>query len=86
MQQPRGPTHQLTFIHHPYNGPYYHPCRLRNPDDARDTFKTLKNQLIGDSSAHLYAEWAKLEQSAGNTSKALGILSKGLREGAQPAG
>ncbi|KAF6261004.1 hypothetical protein COO60DRAFT_832255 [Scenedesmus sp. NREL 46B-D3] len=57
----------------------------RSPDDARDTFKTLKNQHIGDASAHLYHEWACLEHAAGNISKALGVLAKGLRADAQPS-
>lgn len=60
-------------------------CRQRNPDDGRDTFKTLKNQNIGDSCAYLYAEWATLEQSVGNVSKAIGIVQKGMKAGAQPA-
>lgn len=58
--------------------------RARSQDDARDTFKTLKNQHIGDSSAHLYYEWAVLEHSAGNVSKALGIIARGMRADAQP--
>ncbi|WIA08718.1 hypothetical protein OEZ85_008142 [Tetradesmus obliquus] len=57
----------------------------RSPDDARDTFKTLKNQHIGDASAHLFYEWACLEHAAGNVSKALGVLAKGFRAEAQPA-
>lgn len=65
------------------------PCtwthRSRSPDDARDTFKTLKNQHIGDGCAFLYSEWASLEYASGNVSKALGILAKGLREKAQPS-
>lgn len=59
--------------------------RARSPDDARDTFKTLKNQHIGDASAHLFYEWACLEHAAGNVSKALGVLAKGFRAEAQPA-
>lgn len=59
-------------------------CRTRSQDDARDTFKTLKNQHIGDASAHLYHEWAVLEHSAGNVSKALGIIAKAMRANAQP--
>lgn len=61
-------------------------CRLKNQDDARDTFKTLRSQHVGDRSALLYYEWAALEQLAGHGSKALGVLQKGLREQAQPAG
>ena len=60
------------------------PTRRNNEDEARDTFKTLKNQHLGQS-AHLYCEWARLEASSGNTSKAQGIVHKGLKEGAQPA-
>jgi hypothetical protein len=47
--------------------------------------KTLKNQQIGDGNAHLYHVWASLEHADGNVSKALGILAKGLKSGAQPA-
>lgn len=60
--------------------------RYKNRDDARDTFKTLRSQHIGDRSALLYYEWAALEQLAGNASKALSVLQKGLRGQAQPAG
>lgn len=56
-----------------------------SPDDARDTFKTLRNQLLGSSHAQLYCQWAKLEAQAGDVPRALGIVSKGLKEGAQPA-
>lgn len=68
---------QLSILHY--------ACRVRSQDDARDTFKTLKNQLVGDGSAFLYHEWASLEHAAGNVSKALGILAKGLRSDAQPS-
>lgn len=59
-------------------------CRGRNEDEARDTFKTLKNQHIGDGCALLYHDWAALEAKSGNISKALSILHKGLKENAQP--
>lgn len=61
------------------------PChRARSPDDARDTFKTLRNSAIGAASAQLYSDWAGLEYAAGSVSRALGILAKGFKEGAQP--
>ena len=41
--------------------------RQRSEDEARDTFKTLKSQLIGDSFAYLYSEWALLENQAGKS-------------------
>ncbi len=59
--------------------------RQRSQDDARDTFKTLRSQNIGDTCAALYTEWAALEAGAGHVSKALGVLHKGIREGARPA-
>jgi len=59
--------------------------RRHNEDEARDTFKTLKNQHVADSSALLFHAWASLEAGSGNTSKALGILGKALKENAQPA-
>lgn len=60
-------------------------CRARNADDARDVLKMLKSQHIGETSAALYYEWAALELAGGNQFKALGVLSKGLKERAQPA-
>lgn len=60
-------------------------CRHKSQDDARDTFKTLKNQHIGDGCACLYHEWASLEHSAGNVSKAISIVHKGIKADAQPA-
>ena len=57
---------------------------MKSEDDARDTFKTLKNQHVADNSAYLYHEWAKLEAGAGHSSKALGILNKALKEKAEP--
>lgn len=59
--------------------------RPRDEDDARDTFKALKNQHIGDGHASLYHQWAQLEASSGNTSKALAVIQKGLKERAEPA-
>ena len=59
--------------------------RARNPDDARDVFKMLKSQHIGDQHAALYYEWAALEAAGGNEVKALGVLGKGMKEQAQPA-
>ena len=46
---------------------YSYCHRQRSEDEARDTFKTLKSQLIGDNFAHLYSEWALLENQAGIT-------------------
>ncbi|PNH03126.1 hypothetical protein TSOC_010826 [Tetrabaena socialis] len=56
----------------------------RNEDEGRDLFKALKNQHLGDTSALLYHEWALLELQAGNTSKALSVAQKGLKERAEP--
>jgi hypothetical protein len=61
------------------------PHRCRNQDDARDTFKTLKSQHIGDQYAGLYAEWAALENMDSNAFKALSVLAKGLKERAEPS-
>ncbi|KAI7845303.1 hypothetical protein COHA_001145 [Chlorella ohadii] len=58
---------------------------VRNADDARDVFKMLRSQAIGASSALLYYEWAALELAGGNQFKALSVVSKGLKEAAQPA-
>jgi hypothetical protein len=54
-------------------------------DEARDTFKTLKNLQVAGSSAQLYYDWATLEAKSGNMSKAIGVLQKGISQGAQPA-
>lgn len=58
---------------------------LRNADDARDTFRTLRDCHIGEGNARLYCEWASFEHRCGHTDKALDILAKALRGGAQPA-
>jgi hypothetical protein len=62
--------------------------RLRNVHEARETYKTLKDQNIGDAAtcAALYADWAALEAGSGERERALSILRKGLKAGAQPAG
>ena len=41
--------------------------RCRNPHEARETYKTLKDQNIGGAaeSADLYCQWASLEIKAG---------------------
>ena len=61
--------------------------RHRNAHEARETYKTLKDQNIGDAAtcAALYADWAGLEVAAGERERALGILRKGLKAGVQPA-
>jgi len=53
-------------------------------DDARETFKTLKSQNIGEEHALLYAEWAALEAKDNNKEKALTIVAKGIKANAQP--
>jgi hypothetical protein len=55
-----------------------------NEDDARDTFKTLRNQHITSGAANLYHLWASLEARSGDISKALSLLTKGIKEKAQP--
>ena len=47
---------------------YFHRCR--NPHEARETYKTLKDQNIGGAaeSADLYCQWANLEIKAGLSS------------------
>ncbi len=44
-----------------------HASRCRNPHEARETYKTLKDQNIGGAaeSAELYCQWASLELAAG---------------------
>lgn len=57
-----------------------------NEDDARDTFKTLRNQRITTGAASLYHLWASLEVGSGEsgTRRALSVLAKGIKEKAQP--
>lgn len=48
---------------------FYWAYRYRNQHEARETYKTLKDQNIGNASvsASLYTEWAALEISAGES-------------------
>lgn len=57
---------------------------LRGKDDALDAIKALKTQQIGLSYAPLYIEWASIEAASDNVRKALSVVSKGIRENAQP--
>lgn len=47
--------------------PGWHVYRCRNPHEARETYKTLKDQNVGGAaeSADMYCQWASLELSAG---------------------
>lgn len=56
--------------------------RQKNEEDIRDTFKTLRNMGIGETSTALYKEWALFEVAAGNVEKAKGIVKKGVKAGA----
>jgi len=56
-----------------------------NEEDARDTFKTLKDQCFGEKSAYLYREWARFEASKGHWKDAIARLRKGMKAGAEPA-
>lgn len=57
---------------------------LRGRDDALDAIKALKTQQIGLTYAPMYVEWASIEAASDNVKKALSVVSKGLREQAQP--
>ncbi len=57
---------------------------LRGRDDALDAIKALKTQQIGLTYAPMYIEWASIEAASGNVRKALSVVSKGIREQAQP--
>ena len=54
-------------------------------DDARDTFKFLRSQRLGDSLSLMWLSWASFEASLGRKDKAAAVLAKGLEHGAQPA-
>ncbi|QDZ24034.1 dual specificity protein kinase [Chloropicon primus] len=56
--------------------------RQKNEEDVRDTFKTLRNMGIGETSQNLYQQWALFEVAAGNSEKAKGIVKKGVKAGA----
>ena len=60
--------------------------RQRNEEDIRDTFKTLRNMGIGETSPSLYQQWALFEVAAGNAEKARGIVRKGVKAGAMDKG
>ena len=53
-------------------------------DDARDTFKFLRSQRLGDSLALMWLSWAAFEAALGRKDKAAAVLAKGLEHGAQP--
>jgi serine/threonine-protein kinase TTK/MPS1 len=54
-------------------------------EEARDTFKFLRSQRLGDQLARLWLEWAALEAAWGRRDKAAAVLAKGLQHGAAPA-
>ncbi|GIL53393.1 hypothetical protein Vafri_9028 [Volvox africanus] len=56
----------------------------RHQDEGRDVFKAIKNRQYPHKGALVYHEWALLEYEAGNTSKALSVLEKGIKDGAEP--
>ena len=58
---------------------------VESEEDARDTFRCLKAQHVGEDHALLYVAWALLESFSGNTTKADSILKKGAERGATPA-
>ncbi len=60
------------------------PYRSVNEEEARDTFKTLRNQQIATGCARLYHDWAQLESQSGQLGKAVSVLKKGISERAQP--
>ena len=54
------------------------------PDDARDTFKFLRSQRLGDGLALMWLAWASFEAALGRKDKAAAVLAKGIEHGAQP--
>lgn len=57
---------------------------LRNEDDASETFQSLKLNRIGERSAALYVEWARLEMRMGDLSKAKKRIKAGYKADARP--
>eukprot|EP00963_Diacronema_lutheri_P001203 scaffold76_cov363-Pavlova_lutheri.AAC.15 len=57
---------------------------LRNEDDASETFQSLKLNRIGERSAALYVEWARLEMRLGDLNKARKRIKAGLKADARP--
>ncbi len=53
-------------------------------EEARDTFKFLRSQRLGDSLALLWTEWAAFEAAQGRRDKAAAVLAKGVDHGASP--
>lgn len=57
---------------------------LRNENDASETFQSLKLNRIGERSAALYVEWARLEMQMGDLSKAKKRIKAGYKADARP--
>ena len=45
-------------------------------DDARDTFKFLRSQRLGDSLSLMWLSWASFEAALGRKDKAAAVLAK----------
>ncbi|CAG9463572.1 unnamed protein product [Pedinophyceae sp. YPF-701] len=54
-------------------------------EDARETYKSLKNNMIGTNQAVLFQEWAAFEAACGRHRKATDILRKGIDANAKPS-
>ena len=57
-----------------------------SPQEARDTFKYLRSQRVGDACAALWVAWAGLEARLGRPDKALAVLAKAREHEAAPEG
>ena len=57
---------------------------VHNTDDARDTFKFLKSQGIGQTHAIFWCEWAAFGGQLKGDEKAIKILKKGLEANCEP--
>lgn len=59
---------------------------VRCQDDARDLFKTMRRQRLGDGAAEMYTAWAAMERGWAGAGAALEVVRKGLAAGAEPRG
>jgi len=59
-------------------------CRL-SPAEAREFHNRLRTYSVGRADARMYEARASMEERMGDRSKAVKMLSEGLRVGAQPA-
>lgn len=68
----------LTYAAHPLQTCLSRPphSKFASPDEARDTFKYLKNEGIGKTFRFFYSAWVAFEDQQGNTSKSRELIRR----------